>query len=256
MSDAEVGRFRRADETVTVQDVGTGDVLHVPPDTAALPARLEALCAFANDTSDDAFLHPVVRAIALHFALAYEHPFVDGNGRTARALFYWSMLRSQYGLTEFLSISRIIQRAPAQYSRAFLHVETDSGDLTYFVVHQLEVLRRAVDELREYLRIKGEEVREADQLLRAGAELNLRQRALLAHALRHPGRRYTIEWYRNENGVVYQTARTDLLALARAGLLDQAKAGRAFVFDVPQDLRKRLQRGHKRASPKRSRSKR
>jgi hypothetical protein len=42
------------------------------------------------------FIHPVMRAITLHFWLAYDHPFCDGNGRTARALFYWSMLKQGY----------------------------------------------------------------------------------------------------------------------------------------------------------------
>ena len=42
--------------------------------------------AFANAQSSP-FVHPVVKAMALHFAIGFIHPFVDGNGRTARALF-------------------------------------------------------------------------------------------------------------------------------------------------------------------------
>ncbi|MCI0673053.1 MAG: Fic family protein, partial [Myxococcaceae bacterium] len=105
LESGEAGRLRRRDEHVTVQDRADGTVLHVPPDAAELPERLEALCAFANQDGEDAFIHPVVRAATLHFALAYDHPFLDGNGRTARALFYWSMLRQKYWLVEFLSIS-------------------------------------------------------------------------------------------------------------------------------------------------------
>jgi Fic family protein len=63
-------------------------VFHTPPPAAELPARLEAMCDFANSKTPDTFIHPVVRGIFLHFWLAYDHPFVDGNGRTARALFY------------------------------------------------------------------------------------------------------------------------------------------------------------------------
>ena len=58
------------------------------------------------------FIHPVMRAITLHFWLAYDHPFCDGNGRTARALFYWSMLKQGYWLFEFISISSVINQAP------------------------------------------------------------------------------------------------------------------------------------------------
>lgn len=236
----EAGRLRRPDEPVTVQDISNGQVLHVPPDARELPARIEALCAFANESAGDAFIHPVVRAIVLHFALAYEHPFVDGNGRTARALFYWSMLRQRYWIAEFLSISRIIQQAPTQYSRAFLYTETDGGDVTYFLFHQLEVIRRATQDLDVYLDRKSKELREIEPLLKAGENINHRQRALLSHALRHPGAQYAIEPYRREHGVVYQTARQDLLDLEKAGYLRKTQVGRAFYFQAVPNLERLL----------------
>ena len=125
-------------------DVGvySGDtLLHKPPPAGQLAERLDAMCAFANDPGDEGpFMPPVVRAIVLHFWLAYDHPFVDGNGRTARALFYWSMLRQGHWLAEHVSISRILRKAPARYVRSFLYTETDDNDLTYFVLHQLDVL--------------------------------------------------------------------------------------------------------------------
>ncbi|MBX5482345.1 MAG: hypothetical protein IRZ16_11000 [Myxococcaceae bacterium] len=152
------------------------------------------------------------------------------------------MLRHQYWLTEFISISRIIRGARSQYARAFLYCETDKGDLTYFLLHQLEVIRRAIDDLKKYLRRKAAEIHETERLLRKGDDFNFRQRALIAHALRHPNSSYTIEWYRRENDVVYETARQDLLALAKAGVLTKRKVGRAFVFDAPTDLETRLAR--------------
>lgn len=236
----EEGRLRGPDEPVSVHDSSDGKVLHVPPDARELPSRIEALCAFANESAGDAFVHPVVRAIVLHFALAYDHPFVDGNGRTARALFYWSMIRQDYRIAEFLSISRIIQKAPAQYGRAFLYTETDRSDLTYFLLHQLEVIRRATEDLHAYLDRKSRELQEVDALLRAGKNLNHRQRALLAHALRHPGAQYAIEPYRREHGVVYQTARQDLLDLEEAGYLRKTQIGKAFYFQAVPDFEQLL----------------
>lgn len=236
----EAGRLRRADEPVTVQDNASGEVLHVPPDAHELPARIDALCAFANGGEADAFVHPVVRAIVLHFALAYDHPFVDGNGRTARALFYWSMSRQGYGLAEFLSISRVLQQAKAQYGRAFLFTETDGGDVTYFLLHQLGVLRTARRDLHTYLARKANELREVDGLLRAASGINHRQRALLARALRNPHERYAIEPYRREHGVVYQTARQDLLDLVDAGLLHKTQEGKTFYFQPVPGLDRKL----------------
>lgn len=60
----------------------------------------------------------MLRAILLHFWLAYDHPFEDGNGRTARSLFYWYMRTQGYWLVEYLLISNILRKAPAQYTRA------------------------------------------------------------------------------------------------------------------------------------------
>jgi Fic family protein len=94
-------------------------------------------------------VHPVVRAILIHFMLGYDHPFYDGNGRTARALFYWSLARSGYWLMEYVSISRLLRQAPAQYARAYRHTETDDNDTTYFIVHQLEVIQQAIAALHE-----------------------------------------------------------------------------------------------------------
>ena len=122
---------------------------------------------FANQGPDDGrFLHPVVRAVVLHFWLAFEHPFEDGNGRTARALFYWAMLHHDYWMFEFISISRKLVDAPGRYARAFLHTETDGNDLTYFIVHQTDVVLRALGDLEAYIERKVAETREVERRLR------------------------------------------------------------------------------------------
>jgi Fic family protein len=52
--------------------------------------------------------------------IAYIHPFGDGNGRTARAIFYWSILRSDYWLFEYVSISKFIQEKRGDYDIAVI----------------------------------------------------------------------------------------------------------------------------------------
>src|SRR6266542_3662334 len=241
------GRLRRTDEKITVQDAITGEVFHSPPPADQLSDRLKALCEFANGSVLDVakplgrFVHPAVRAILLHFWLAYDHPFVDGNGRTARALFYWSMLRQGYWLFEFVSISEILVKAPAQYAISFLYTETDDNNATYFLHYQCEVIRRAITSLHDYIDRKSKELRETEAALRGTTELNHRQQALITHALRHPGTRYTIQSHRRSHGIVYETARHDLMALAKSGLLEMRKAARAFTFVAPPDLAARLQ---------------
>jgi Fic family protein len=241
------GRLRKSTERVVVED-DLGQVLHTPPTAGELPARLSAMCDFANGLTPGEFVHPVVRAVSLHFWLAYDHPFVDGNGRCARALFYWSMLASGYWLSEYISISKLIRQAPVQYGRAFLYTETDENDLTYFLLYHLRLIAQGVADLRDYVREKL-----AEQEVAQGAiqnrdpkldldGLNLRQIAVLGHALKHPSSTYTIAAHQTQYNVVYETARTDLFGLAKRRLFDMTKRGRLYVFTPVRDLERRLRR--------------
>jgi len=234
------GRFRRSDEDIKVLDEIKGTVFHIPPPADELPRRLDAMCDFANAKTPGFFVHPVIRGIILHFWLAYDHPFVDGNGRTARALFYWQMLYSGYWLFEFISVSQFLRKAPVQYGTAFLKAETDGADITYFIIHQVEVIRRALKELHDYVARKSSETRACLNAVQKHPELNHRQQALIAHAVRHPGYAYQIAGHKTRHAVTYATARADLLGLAKLKFLEHRKVGRAFVFVAPKDLELRL----------------
>jgi len=238
----DAGRLQQpGEQRIGVYDNRNNTLLHAPPDARYLESRLHALCEFANtDYTGADFIHPLIQAITLHFWLAWDHPFVDGNGRTARALFYWKMLRSGYWLFEYLSISTILRRAQGQYKRAFLETETDDNDLTYFVLNQLDVIDQAISELERYLQRKIHEVQQAEQLLRTEHGLNNRQLALLAHALRHPDATYTVNSHRNSHRVAYATARADLLDLSERRLLFKAPSTHPIRFTVPDNLADRV----------------
>ena len=231
--DEDLGRLQTADEKrVHVASNKDQSILHEPPPAEQLPSRLEAMCDFANGKNESEFLHPVVRAILLHLWLAYDHPFVDGNGRTARALFYWSMLNSGYWMFEFISISSILRKASTQYAKAYLYTETDDNDATYFVVYQLQVIRSALHALENYLERKTSEIRKAELTLRNYEGLNYRQLALLSHALRKPDSSFTVNSHRTSHRVAYATARADLLRLVDQGLLDKRMRGGTMYFEL------------------------
>ncbi len=236
------GRFRDSSHTVVVQDL-EGNLWHTPPPAEGIRDRMKRLLQFADSGSLDGgntFIHPVLRAIIVHFWIGYEHPFRDGNGRIARALYYWCMLRHGYEIAEFLSISGPIDRSPKAYYTAFAHTETDDGDLTYFVLHQLKVMREALSELMDHLQERSASMAELAKTVAGFDALNHRQRALLWHAVHHPLESYTIEGHAESHRVHYQTARNDFAVLLDKGYFVVRRVGKGKRYFPADSLNKKL----------------
>ncbi len=236
------GKLRGPEHSVVVEDL-EGNIWHTPPPAEGISRRLKKLLRFAEGGSNDGknvFIHPVIRAIIVHFWIGYEHPFRDGNGRIARALYYWCMLRHGYEMAEFLSISGPIDRSPKSYYTAFAYTETDDGDLTYFILHQLKVMRQALTELTEHLQARAKRMAELARTVAGFDTLNHRQRAILQHAIRHPLQSYTIEGHAESHHVHYQTARNDFVDLVARGYFQERRVGRGKRYFPAETLTDRL----------------
>jgi Fic family protein len=129
----------------------------------------------------------------------------------------------------------------SQYGKSYLYSESDENDATYFLIYQLEVMLRAIENLDQYLQRKIAQIREVEIRLKNVASFNHRQLALLGHALRHPGTEYTIKSHQRSHNVAYATARSDLLALSEAKLVIERRLGaKTMIFRAPEDLEQRL----------------
>ncbi|MFH2105630.1 MAG: Fic family protein [Candidatus Micrarchaeota archaeon] len=220
------GSFRDND-LVRVWDKESGEVLHVPLRYSVLPTVMKEICDFAN--SAEPYIHPVVKASILHFLIGYVHPFEDGNGRTARAIFYWYLLSKGYWLFEFLAISRIIKDAPSQYSRAYVCSEQDENDMTYFIKFQIDKIKLALRDLKEYVKRKAEEKTTAFDFVQIPG-VNERQAVILSMFLADPRKSTVIAELQDLFKVVYQTARNDLLELEKMGFLKKKVLGKKMIF--------------------------
>lgn len=239
----EAGAFR-ADNRIFVQDAD-GHTVHQPPSYEQIPSRLQALCDFANTdhTQPGHFIHPAIKAAILHFMMGYEHPFADGNGRTARALFYWFMLKQGYAAFEYLSISTLLKQAPTQYGMAYLHSETDDNDLTYFIDYQLRTINRAINAFSAYIEARQQQHADTLQWLlqtKAGRHLNERQADILSKAIKHTGRMFTVKEIMHDYQISTNTAKTDLRGLAAIKVLAEVKQGREMLFVAMPDIVERL----------------
>ena len=207
----EEGSFRNNND-IKVIDVIDGEVVHYPPDRNEIETLIKELCVFFNTDDKDLFIHPIIKGCIIHFMIGFIHPFSDGNGRTARALFYWYLLKKGYWLTEYLSISRLILRSKDQYAKAYQYTETDDNDLTYFILYKLRTMKLAYESLREYIQRKIEEKHKVSEFIKL-ENVNERQALILKWFYEEPSLLLTVKEVETRFAVSNQTARTDLLSL-------------------------------------------
>lgn len=223
--------------------VWAGEVqVHIPPPAEELPDRLGELSAFANGSSSESpYIPPIVRAIITHFMFGYDHYFADGNGRIARTSFYWSMLHHGYWLAEYLAISKILRAAPGKYGDSYQYTEDDGNDLTYFILHQLHVIARALDELDLYIEGRQRKSQRVQSALRSAVrDFNMRQTQILEWLTRESPSGITAIEIANRYRVSTQTARNDLSYLESFGLLTRGVAKHPIVWHPTNDLSSRL----------------
>ena len=214
------GRLRRDDENIVVGNGITGEIVHTPPSAECLNEFVDHLCAFFNDENTEIFVHPIIRAITIHFLVGYYHPFADGNGRTARALFYWYMMKSNYWLVQYLSISRIIKGSKKSYEKAFLYSEADGNDIGYFIQYNLDVLLKSFDALSRYIKRKNNEKKKAEKLLHLG-NITERQSQILSMCIENPDIVLVSTDIVGKFGVTPNTAKSDLRKLTEKSYLSE-----------------------------------
>jgi Fic family protein len=235
----EEGVFRKSDD-IHIVDVQTGHVLHTPPSHTLLAKLMDEFCSFANDNREaNFFLHPISKAIIIHFLIGYINPFTDGNGRTARALFYWYLIKKGYWLIEYMSVSSIILTSKAQYARAYQHTENDGNDLTYFVLYNLASIRKALEELKKHIEKKKKEKDFTLGLIR-NTDYNDRQIAVLTEVLNDKKNAFTVFELETRFGISNQTARNDLNFLVEKGILQPRKNGKKIQFVKTADAEKNI----------------
>lgn len=218
MQDAQDAGHFRSNNNVVVENGITHETVHTPPSYEDIPAFVDDLCRFFNEHTSRTFIHPIIRGIIIHFMVAYVHPFVDGNGRTARALFYWYMLKQGYWLTEYLSISRVIARSKKSYEKSFLYTESDGMDMGYFVAYNMRVLRQSFEQLQDYIKRKQRERQAASDYLCIG-DINERQAQVIKMFVNDPKSVITVSDLQARFLISPTTAKSDIVGLMQRGIL-------------------------------------
>lgn len=223
-------RLRKDSDNIVVSGLigGKEYTTHIPPKEKELKRELKKLFRFVNNQNEDEWVHPVIKAIMIHFWIGYLHPFCDGNGRLARTIFYWYLLKQGYWGFKYIPISRVIKESPNKYAMAYIYTEQINSDLTYFIDYNLRKISQAIDDFEKYIEKLQKKNSEFDQVF--GLELNQRQKLLLHDMMSDNTRRVTIEEYSRTFNVVRQTASIDLHALVEKKLLKMKKIGTKKYF--------------------------
>ena len=235
----ETSRLRTDRDDIVVSDTMSSTIYHVPPKTSIMRGELNRLIQYANGKSKGSqFVHPLIKAIILHFWIGYLHPFTDGNGRIARTTFYWYLLKQGYWAFAYLPVSKMIRNSPVQYRDAYIHSEQDDNDLTYFIDYNICKIEAAKKDFEEYVKRSERENRKMTEIAQTEFGLNERQIQVLRYLYKNSALSTSIKTHAAVNSISRLTARKDLEQLEELGLLESKKVGRERPFRITAKMTK------------------
>lgn len=150
LPDEAVGVYRK--NQVVVKNSQTGEVTFRPPPSVEVPFLVNDFLKWLNATSKDQ-LHTVIKAGITHYELVRIHPFLDGNGRVARAIALLVMFIDGYDVKQFFSLEEHYDREPIEYYEALQSVGRNNGDLTGWLEYFCEGVAIELTRVKE--RVKG-----------------------------------------------------------------------------------------------------
>lgn len=236
--EGDTPRMRKEGEDIFIVDNIDGKIYHKAPKMSFVKKEIEKLILFANDNLGDNFIHPTIKAIMLHFWMGYLHPFTDGNGRLARLLFYWYLLKKGYWAFSYIPISKIIKRSPAQYSMAYAYSEQDESDITYFIDFNIRKIKAAIDDFNKYVESVSVANKKMNRFAGEKYLLNERQIQLLQYLQGDFDAGTSIKTHMNIYQISKKTAIGDLKRLTSLGFLKSKKAGRNIHYYGTEKIKK------------------
>lgn len=224
----EVWRFRKDEDEIIVEF--KWKEAHAPMEAKKMRSELDRLINFANNEWEFwVFVHPVIRAIIIHFWIGYLHPFCDGNGRTARALFYWYVLKNDYFGFSYMPLSTAIKNSKIEYAQSYIYTEQDDLDLNYFINYNLRKIKISLERFQKNIKNKfKEQVKWMKSL--GHLWINDRQMKLISYFLNNKDSYTTATIHEKYYNISKKTSISDLKDLEKKGLIYSLKSGRNINY--------------------------
>lgn len=123
----KVGKVRQTQ--VVIRDAATGEVTFRPPTFIEVPFLISEFFSWLNG-EEGKEVHPILRAGISHYVLVAIHPFVEGNGRVARAFATFVLFSEGYDIKKLFSLEEYFDRDAASYYHALQEVSSQGTDLS------------------------------------------------------------------------------------------------------------------------------
>jgi len=148
---------------VVIKEEGTGEIIFQPPPFVEVPFLINDFFVWLS-SSESAEIHPILRAGITHYLLVAIHPFVEGNGRTARAFASLILQREGYDIKKFFSLEEHFDSDPGSYYEAFSQVDKQTKnigarDLTPWLEYFTEVVAAELAKIKEKVRKLSVDIR-------------------------------------------------------------------------------------------------
>lgn len=146
MPEQESGEYRK--KQVILKNSKTGEVSFKPPLSVAVSYQVGDLLSFINSNSNKD-IHPVLKSGIVHYELVRIHPFLDGNGRVARALSTLILFLEGYDIRKFFSLEEYFDKDASSYYKALQSVQKSKGDLTFWLEYFTQGLAIELSKIKE-----------------------------------------------------------------------------------------------------------
>ncbi|MBU0952143.1 MAG: Fic family protein [Elusimicrobia bacterium] len=214
------GKYRTQQNVL--RDYSTGIVVYMPPEHEQVPILMSELIKFLNDEKE---MHPITKAGVVHYEFVRIHPFMDGNGRVARALCMLVLLASGYDVRKLFALEEYYESDRNRYYEAIESAQKNNdnttGWLEYFtggMVFELE-------------RVKGE-IEQLQKGTKNGIPSDLSPRQISAVSFIRKLGSVTNSRYRKHFHVSNKTAQSDLQKLVDKEILKLEGRGRSVRYTI------------------------
>lgn len=234
----EEWRYRKDTDDIIVEF--EWKTAHTPPNEKVLNKELKKFIDFANNKGNSKiFVHPIIRAILIHFWIWYLHPFCDWNWRTARALFYWYLLKNDYFGFSYIPLSTVIKDSRIDYAKSYIYSEQDDLDVTYFINYNLRKIKIALKKFKKEVKERFKKNKNNLNKLRH-LNLNERQKKLLNHFLEKNDNYTNATTHMNYYSISKKTSISDLKDLREKGFILSIKSWRNVNYFPIKDLETKI----------------